>query len=306
MIHKNAFLDTKSLEEALCFVGGYKLDISKRKFLLKQGAMTGVVAAEYDHLGCTKRIGTYDRITQDFIQRTSYDMAKHATILDVGCGSGLLSIELAAQTRANVLGIDCSPDMIELAIKNRNNIRHPSSYAIGNSQLGKGQVMTDIDKWIESVTKQKVKFIQMDIHSIVELKDVMPLEYIICRNVLHRFYDPVVRNPPCLAISRMYHTLPPGGKLYIRDIHRDADWEILKERIGEQRWNSLSLVEDYVRAMASMLTIAELEKYLGQLMIEDYTITDGSYLGPKIKSRGNLNEFEKETEYVCVIRKPQG
>ena len=44
------------------------------------------------------------------------------TILDVGCGSGIITRELALLTRGQVTGIDNSPDMIQVAKELLNNM----------------------------------------------------------------------------------------------------------------------------------------------------------------------------------------
>ena len=85
---------------------------------------------------------------------------------------------------------------------------------------------------------------------------------------------------------------------------RDANWQTILERIGEKRWNTQTLVQDYIGAMASMLTIPELEKMLLSLGINRFSISDGSYpsMNGKDNSR-NLKEFAQDVEYTCVIEK---
>ena len=101
----------------------------------------------------------------------------------------------------------------------------------------------------------------------------------------------------------MFNVLEPSGTIYIRDIKRNADWKTILNRIGEKRWNSETLVKDYVGAMAGMLTTNELEQTLQSLNIKNYEITNGKYLGNNIQNSNNIKEFQNEVEYVCVIKK---
>jgi len=115
---------------------------------------------------------------------------------------------------------------------------------------------------------------------------------------LHRFIEPEK------ALKQMIDKLNDDGVLYIRDLKRNADWETILKRIDDKRWETPSLVLDYIGAMASMLTTEELVQLLVRLGITNYEISDGDYRNGLISSNpDNLIEFEKETEYVAVIRK---
>lgn len=75
------------------------------------------------------------------------------------------------------------------------------------------------------------------------------------------------------------------------------------ERIGEKRWQTQSLVEDYIAAMAAMLTTQELDNMLNSLRITNFKITDGRYSGGESMDPSNIKEYETDTEYVCIIQK---
>ena len=81
---------------------------------------------------------------------------------------------------------------------------------------------------------------------------VQGFNYIVCRNALHRFQFPEK------ALAQMYSALTPEGKIYLRDLRRDAHWKAILERIGEKRWQTKTLIEDYIAAMASMFTTKKL------------------------------------------------
>lgn len=274
MINKEKIMKTKNLEEAVKEI--FNLDLKQRTCILTKEAMTGEVAKQYDEIGKTARQETYEKITQDFKIRTGcygsrYDIG---TIVDVGSGSGLLSLKLADETNGYVLGIDLSKDMIDLANKKL----EQASQSYGRAEFREGNVY-ELSKMMKSK------------------KDI---NYIVCRNALHRFQDPEK------AIKEMYSALAPGGKIYIRDLKRDADWETIVERIGEQRWQKPALVEDYIGAMAGMLTTKELQETLDKLGIKKYSITDGFYkTEDKAKQASNqMKEFASKVEYVCIIEKP--
>lgn len=266
-IFKDRILDrakiekTESLEEAIIELFG--LDMHGRLCVLGNEAMTGAVAQAYDELGRRTRKETYQKIAEDFKSKTGY---AGGTIVEVGCGSGLLGIALAEQLESRVVGIDLSSDMIRLA------------------QEKPGPVNGSVD------------FRQGSVYHLAGMFNEKP-GYVVCRNALHRFQYPE------LAIEQMYRVLVPHGKVYLRDLRRDADWKIVVKRIGEQRWQHPELVRDYIGAMAAMLTVEELEKILHRLGIQNYQITNGHYNTVNQEKQEQLKEFAQEVEYVCVIRK---
>jgi len=298
---------TTCLEEAVKEIFGK--EINRRNCILLDEAMTGQVAEKYDEIGKLARQETYKKIVTDFKNRTGCYGVNHVrtnmqvgTILEVGCGSGLLSLELAEQTNGYILGIDLSADMIKLADlnlkqKSRDKIKQIKEFwkkipesCRRDDKLEKNPPFYD-----------SVEFNQGSVYnssSIVE--NHRDINYIVCRNALHRFKDAKK------AIEEMYSVLAPGGKIYIRDLKRDADWKTIVERIGERRWEVPELVEDYIGAMAAMLTKEELQDVLELSGIENYEITDGYYSLQNESSmqRDQMKEYASEVEYVCVIKKP--
>ncbi|MGV8150110.1 MAG: class I SAM-dependent methyltransferase [Candidatus Woesearchaeota archaeon] len=278
-----------------------------RLCILTKEAMIGEVASEYDILGRESRNGTYKKIVEDFKNRTGCYAMKHpdmnvGTILEVGCGSGLISLELAQQTNGEIIGIDLSSDMIQLAKHNLLNISNEEKERIiefWSNLSEKYKPTTDKRKELEDNPPliNQVTFIEGNAYNLAEIiRDEKNVNYIVCRNALHRFQYPEK------AIEQMYSVLNTNGKIYIRDIKRDADWKTIIDRIGEKRWQKPVLVEDYLGAMASMLTTSELEQTLDKLLIKDYVIGNGNYISNS-SNHNNIAEFEKEVEYTCVITK---
>lgn len=300
MINKIVIEQTFCLEEAILKI--FNLKMNGRLRILDKEAIVGKIAEEYDFLGENFRYDTYRKIADDFKQQTNCYGTNHpetsmniGTILDVGCGSGLLCFELYEQTNGKIIGIDLSKDMIELANK--------------NLKIKYGDEVKGIKEFWKNTSQQKklkdsstivdrVMFVECSAYNIMdEFRDVADLNYIICRNTLHRFQYPEK------AIMQMYNLLQPGGKIYIRDLKRDADWNTIVNRIGEKRWQTKYLVKDYLAAMASMLTINELQNTLINLGIKDFKIINGAYKTNNTQSTENLVEYEKDVEYVCIIKK---
>jgi 2-polyprenyl-3-methyl-5-hydroxy-6-metoxy-1,4-benzoquinol methylase len=267
IINRTEIEATKSLEEAVAEI--FSIDTSKRTCLFPNEAMTGELAEAYDKVGREARRGTYRNLVVDFLERTSYLEEKRPEILDAGCGSGLLSLELARRTNALIIGVDVSQDMIRLANRNKR----------------------------EMNPEANVFFFPENLYSLSELTGgEHHFDYVACRNVLHRLKDPKK------AIQQMYASLKHGGKMYLRDLRRDANWKTVVERIGEQRWQHSELVRDYIGAMAQMLTINELRGLLDGLNLS-YTLSDGRYAGVGSDSQG-LKEYQEDVEYACVVTKP--
>lgn len=251
---------TQSLSEAIQLLFGRS--ITGRTNLLDE-IMPKEVALAYDELGSQARIGTYRKIAKDFLNRTFPSSKNKPRILDLACGSGLLSLELADDVAGEIVGIDLSEYMIQLAHVNQGKSNPHLTFQVG---------------------------------SVYNLPQ-NHFSSIVCRNALHRFHD------PRSAIQKMYESTQVEGKIYLRDLRRDANWGTIITRIGEQRWQRPVLIQDYIGAMAAMLTIEELEQILQDLNISDYSVTNGSYIiNPRLNCP-SMNEFAKEVEYVCVISK---
>jgi len=302
-IDKAKIMATSSLEEAVKELFG--LNLKGRLCILTQEAMNDEVAKAYNQIGSLVRLETYKRIVEDFKNRTNCYATNHlyfdiGTILDVGCGSGLLSLVLAEKTRGNIVGVDLSFDMINLANENLSRISKKRTEEI--KEFWK-KLSNKPDKPVEFYVKlnllNKVKFKQGSVYDLPEIVSDMPkINYVTCRNALHRFQNPK------LAVQKMYEVLAPSGKIYIRDLRRDADWKTVVERIGEERWERPALVRDYVGAMAAMLTIKEVHSLLNELGINDYKITEGNYqIREKTASLHEMREYASEVEYVCIIKK---
>ncbi len=244
---------TRSVEEAILELYGVVID--GRRWLFKEKGMDDEAALAYHQLGMSKRSETYQAISRDFMSATGYIEGE---VLEVGCGSGLLTKNLQENVKGNVIGIDNSALMITLARKYAPNVEFE-------------------EKDLFEVTKK--------------------VPYIVCRNVLHRIQHDEA------AIEQMHSLLMPGGKLYIRDLKRDADWSIILERIGDERWKTSALVEDYLTAMASMRTMEELSTMLDEKEYT-YSLREGFYqLDTHINFPKTFQEYAKEVEYVCVIEK---
>lgn len=285
---------TSSLEEAIKLLFG--VDLNGRTVLFEKEGMNHEVAKAYNQLGLTARRETYRNIAEDFKVRTGCYNANHpmmsvGTIVEVGCGSGLLSLELAGQTNGKVVGIDISANMLELAYQNAQQRQVEKRAEREAFQERYPQLFLNAP-----ATKEIPLSVEFRQGTVYDLSQIIPepdINYIVCRNTFHRFQDAEK------AIHTRYDILAPGGKIYIRDLKRDAPWNIVVERIGP-RWNSLVLVEDYLRAMAGMFTMNEVSDLLKTLTGSKFTLTDGSYHSG---SKSSLPEFERDVEYVAVVEK---
>ena len=267
VVTKEEIQTTESLEDAVKLIFG--VDIIGRNCILNQEAMTGDVAKEYDELGKNHRAETYRKIASEI----ALQVKSSSTILDVGCGSGLLSFELARRGYG-VVGVDLSEDMIALAERNlRLKLQDAVEEYDLNFRLGSVYNLDDITSDIDEVNA------------------------IVCRNSLHRFNDPKK------ALEKMYSRLTEGGLLYIRDLKRDAAWREVVSRIGEERWKTKTLVKDYIGAMASMLTTKKLKEYLDDLGIIEYNLRNGDYETDAESELVSIDEHAQNVEYVCVINK---
>ncbi|MCK4650275.1 class I SAM-dependent methyltransferase [Candidatus Pacearchaeota archaeon] len=300
-ILKKRITQTVSLNQAVENI--FDAEMNGRTYVLENEAIGGIVAREYNILGKTSRNDTYRKICEDFKNSAECYAKNHlnmdcGTIVDIGCGSGLLSLPLSEKTNGYILGIDSSTEMIDLAYKN---LKEYSQKKLNGAEIFQKRIHNNAKRKgnLAEFVKPAVEFRKGSVYYLPELvSDKKNINYILCRNALHRF-----RNPK-EAIQKMYSVLSSGGKIYIRDIRRDANWETVISRIGKQRWTTPCLVEDYIGAMASMLNTGELEKILKEIGIKNYKIRDGCYnTSENSIDNSNLKEYESEVEYVCVIKK---
>jgi len=299
---------TKSLEEAIKELFG--LDLEGRLCILTQEAMNDEVAKAYNQIGSLARLETYHRIVEDFKNRTGCYAVNHlnfdlGNILEVGCGSGLLSLALAKHTAGNIVGVDLSSDMIDLANENLSRRSKERIEKIKGFWKKIPWYCRPGQEEHETLERNppsldEVRFRIGSVYDLPEIiRGVSQINYVVCRNALHRFQDPK------LAIQKMFEVVAPDGKIYIRDLRRDADWRTVVERIGEERWKRPVLVKDYIGAMASMLTVEEVHSLLRELGISDYHISDGNYqIREKTAQLHGMKEYAGEVEYTCVIHKP--
>ena len=280
--YKTIIQQTETLEDAVKEV--FNLDMEKRLCVLKKEAMSGEVAEKYDEIGKLARQETYGRIVEDFKNRAGCYGVNHlrtnmqvGTILEIGCGSGLLSLELAEQTNGYIVGVDLSEDMIKLA---NLNLKQKSREKVEEIKEFWKRLPESCRRGLENDDKLEKNppfydSVEFNLGSVYNLSAIsgnhQNINYIVCRNALHRFQN------PNKALEQMYSVLSPRGKIYIRDIKRDADWKTIVDRIGEQRWQRPELVEDYIGAMAAMLTKEELQDVLKLSGIRNYEITEGYY-----------------------------
>ena len=287
---------TSSLEEAIKLL--FNVDLNGRIVLFPEEGMQKEVAQAYNQLGLSARRETYRHIAEDFKVRTGCYGANHplmsiGTIVEVGCGSGLLSLELAEQTNGKIRGIDVSADMLELSYQNA--VQRQVERRAEQEAFRVRYPQLFLNSPNPHDTPLCVEFRLGTVYNLIPLVPEQDINYIVCRNTLHRFKDPQT------ALRSMYDTLAPGGKIYLRDLKRDALWNIILKRIGP-RWETSILVEDYIRAMAGMFTVAEVMELLKTLPLSKSVITNGSY---QSGSNTFLPEFEQEVEYVGIIEKPK-
>mgnify|MGYP001617207793 CR=1 FL=1 len=238
-IDKAKIMASSSLGEAV--KGLFGLDLEGRLCIFTQEVMDSEVARAYNQIGSLARLETYRRIAEDFKNRTDCYAVNHlcfnlGNILEVGSGSGLLSLELAEHTVGKIVGVDLSSDMVDLA---NENLSKRSKERIEEIREFWKKIPWYCKPGQEDHEKlernppllDKVHFRRGSVYDLPEIvRDISQINYVVCRNALHRFQNPK------LAIQKMYQVASPGGKIYIRDLKRDADWKTVLERIGEERW----------------------------------------------------------------------
>lgn len=152
------------------------------------GSMVKESALSYAELAKTNRRSMYQANAEDILIKTKY---KNGEILDVGCGPGILALELAKRIENRVIGIDPSEDMISFAKKcaSEENIENLEF------RLGSAEKMTEMfDNKFEIVVGR---------HILGRIEN--------CEFILRNMYD----------IS--------AKRVFIRDINRKGDWEVFKE-----------------------------------------------------------------------------
>lgn len=118
---------------------------------------------------------------------------KHAKILDIGCGPGLLVRGFAEhQKNWDIIGVDISPYALTLAKKN--------CFGLKNARFVKSNVY-------------KLAF-----------KDSR-FDLVVCKDSFHHFDKPEV------ALKEMFRVLRPGGVLYLQDLRRDLPRYLLQRAI---------------------------------------------------------------------------
>lgn len=119
---------------------------------------------------------------------------RDATILDVGCGPGLLTKEFAFRSRKFfVKGIDISRVAVNMAKKNCKELPN-TSFFVGD-----------------------VNRIPFPSNSF---------DIVVCKDTLHHFNDPKQ------AIREMLRVVKKDGVIYIQDLRRDVPWYLLMRVIS--------------------------------------------------------------------------
>jgi|SRR3990170_1919645 len=141
---------------------------------------------------------------------------KNSTILDVGCGTGELTIELAGITSADVIGIDNNQKNIEIAkacLSSQRNIQ----FMVGNA--------TNLNLY------------------------GMRFDRIILSNVLEHINDSTT------LLNSLLNLISDQGKLLIRVPRLDADWTVLtKKELGMFYRSSVDHYQEYTaQALAQEL-----------------------------------------------------
>jgi len=248
MLNRERIERTASLEEAIREIFG--IEIQGRISTLNYESMEGELLKVYSELARDSRNEAYRKIAEDFVTRCSI---REESVLDVGCGNGLLTEYIAQLTEGIVIGIESSI---------------AKSYG-------------------------RVLFLRESAYNLVEIFGEDSVDYVFCRNTLHRFREPKK------AIKQMNKVARKG--VYIRDLKRDSKWKVILKRIGEERWRHPILVKDYIGAMAQMFTQQELGDLLKELGINNYEFSRGDY-SSRNSYRG-MPEYELEVDFVCLIRK---
>lgn len=150
-------------------------------------------AAEIETFGKVS-IENYQRWITPFVDHAlEASNLKKGSVLDVGCGPGLLVKEFAGRSKKfSVAGIDISLDALRLAKKNCKGMKNTSFVAGSANQL--------------------------------PFKD-KAFDMVVCKDSLHHF------NNPKGAIREMERVTKRGGVIYLQDLRRDLPRYLLKMAI---------------------------------------------------------------------------
>lgn len=182
---------------------------NQEKFLFKTGedVYDDFYSNIYDYLVFNKVKDLYE--IGEIVNKTSPDEASR--ILDVGCGTGH-HVGLLNEQNVNVIGIDISPSMIEIAKKNYPNLNFKVGNALDNTQFNY-QMFTHILCLYFTIYyfPDKRQFFDNCMDWL------MPGGYLVVHLVNRNKFDPI---------------LPPGNPLYIVSPQKYAKERITTTKIS--------------------------------------------------------------------------
>ncbi len=144
-------------------------------------------------------------------------------VLEVGSGPGYLGLEWLNSTKnTELVGLDCSPEMVEIALRNASEYARKPTYVIGDAQ--------------------SMQFADASFDSVFSSAS------------LHEWNDPIA------VFKEISRVLKPGGTYYIVDVRRDMSrhtrWLVLFTA-----WPS-SVREYFVESMDKAYTTEEVKQLL--------------------------------------------
>lgn len=134
------------------------------------------------------------------------------SVLDVGCGFGLLALEIAMSNHAQIVGSDINPEFVE----------------------GAKQLLNILRRQGDLAPQAQVEFTVDDIMSLSTVES--PFDVVVVREVFSYVEQ------PDLAASNLYRATKPGGTICVEDIDDrlyftypppSPDFKALFEAIGE-------------------------------------------------------------------------
>lgn len=165
----------------------------------KGWGMTGIIARLY--------AGTVEQVYEDYAEmaaRIKKVLTGQADILDVACGPGFLSVELAGEPAYHVTGLDISQDLVDIAKRKAREKNVPVKFVVGNAA--------------------HMPF------------DDAQFDFVICLAAFNYFTAPLE------AVNEMCRVLRPGGKALIVDIRNDVANEDIDCFVNRMRlgfWNTM-------------------------------------------------------------------